>query len=147
MESLDRRQVLCGTAGGVLIAAALTACGGDDDSASNGNDKPKQATQGADGKTVLAQTSAVAVGGGVVVTAPDGKPIVVVQPAAGEFKAFSAKCTHQGTTVGAPKDNTMTCPNHGSRFSAQDGAVQRGPAAAPLSAVQIEVQGTDVVLA
>lgn len=146
-QGLDRRRVLCGIAGAGLIAAALAACS-DSDSGDDSKDssKPSEAQTSA-GKTVLAQTSAVAVGSGVVVNAPDGAPIVVVQPEQGTFKAFSAKCTHQGTTVNAPVDDVITCPNHGSQFSASDGSVERGPATRPLPEVSITVEGSSILLA
>lgn len=139
--------MLCGIAGAGLIAAALAACGDSDGGSSNSGSKPKQATRSADGAVVLARTGEVNVNSGVVVTTPDGDPIVVVQPQAGTFKAFSAVCTHQGTTINAPVDGVMTCPNHGSQFFAANGSVKRGPAARALAPVEIKVQGTDIVLA
>ena len=49
------------------------------------------------GGSVIATTADIPEGGGTVF--PDDK-VVVTQPEAGEFKAFSAVCTHQGCTVG-----------------------------------------------
>ncbi len=40
----------------------------------------------------------------------------------------------------------LACPNHGSRFSAADGSVSRGPAASPLAAVGVRLEGDQVVL-
>lgn len=142
MSSLNRRQMVCGIAGAGLIATALAACS-DDDSSSDSAKKTEKPSSGAK----LAQTVDVPEGSGVVVMSPEGAPIVIVQPTAGQFKAFSAVCTHQGTTVDAPQDGVITCPNHGSQFALEDGAVERGPATRPLPAVAITVQGSDIVAA
>lgn len=100
---------------------------------------------GSGGGSALAQTSQVPVDGGVVVNADGG--IVITQPAAGTFKAFTAICTHQGCTVSSVSDNQITCPCHGSVFSAKDGSVISGPAQAPLSAKNIKVSGSQIFLA
>ena len=87
------------------------------------------------------------VGGSTIVNGPDGTPIVIVQPTAGTFKAYDARCTHMGTTVGAPENGVMTCPNHGSRFNAADGSVVNGPAGSPLKSISIAVNGDSITLA
>ena len=82
-------------------------------------------------------------GGGVVLA---DQAVVVTQPQAGQFKAFSAICTHQGCLVSEVADNQILCPCHGSLFSAQDGSVLQGPATAPLPTAGITVDGGSVVL-
>jgi nitrite reductase/ring-hydroxylating ferredoxin subunit len=52
-----------------------------------------------------------------------------------------------GTTVGAPENDAMTCPNHGSKFSANDGSVINGPAGSPLKEVSVKVDGENITLA
>ena len=47
--------------------------------------------------------------------------------AAGDFKAFTAICTHQGCTVNAVADNVISCPCHGSQYDAS-GRIRKGPA-------------------
>ncbi|PZS25365.1 MAG: (2Fe-2S)-binding protein [Pseudonocardiales bacterium] len=95
---------------------------------------------GAAGKALVA-TSKVPVGTGIVI---DGaSPIAVVQPKAGDFVAFSAVCTHAGCTV-AWAGSGFSCPCHGSTYDAA-GKVTHGPAARPLSAVPVRVEGDNVV--
>jgi len=57
---------------------------------------------------------------------------VVTQPNAGNFKAFSAICTHLGCLVTKVFDGAIYCPCHGSKFSIVDGSVMVGPATQPL---------------
>lgn len=73
--------------------------------------------------------------------------MVVTQPSAGEFKAFSAICTHQGCTVNKVADGTIDCPCHGSKYRIADGSVAAGPAPRPLPAEQITVSGETITLA
>jgi Rieske Fe-S protein len=93
---------------------------------------------------VLISTAKVPVGGGTVVPA---SRVVVTQPTAGTFKAFTAVCTHRGCLVNAVANGTIDCPCHGSQFSATDGSVVHGPAISPLAPVAISVQGTSIVQA
>jgi len=90
----------------------------------------------------LATTAEVPEGGGKII---DGKNIVITQPQAGSFKAFSAICTHQGCIVNSVADGTIDCPCHGSKFSIKDGSVVNGPATSPLGPVAIKVEGTSIV--
>jgi Rieske Fe-S protein len=84
---------------------------------------------------VLGVAKDVPVGGGVVFRAAK---IVVTQPVAGQFAAFSAVCTHQGCVVAEVKDGTINCDCHGSKFGL-DGAVKTGPATQPLPPKQVSV--------
>ncbi len=72
---------------------------------------------------------------------------MVTQPAAGEFKAFSSKCTHMGCAVSSVSDGTINCPCHGSKFDVATGAVKTGPATTPLPATAITVEGDSISLA
>jgi Rieske Fe-S protein len=96
------------------------------------------------GPPVLASTADIPVGGGKILA---DKKIVITQPKAGSFDAFTAVCTHQGCIVGSVAGGTINCPCHGSKFSIADGSVVNGPAASPLAPVSIKVQGTSIVQA
>jgi Rieske Fe-S protein len=92
----------------------------------------------------LALTSDVPVGGGKILA---DKKIVITQPRAGSFQAFTAVCTHQGCTVSSVSGGTVNCPCHGSKFSIANGSVVTGPAPSALAPVSIKVQGTSIVQA
>ena len=93
--------------------------------------------------TVLGQASDIAVGGGAIYTAAK---VVVTQPASGQYKAFSAVCTHVGCLVNKVTSGTIDCPCHGSEFKITNGAVVAGPAPSPLPARQIKIVDDQVVL-
>jgi cytochrome b6-f complex iron-sulfur subunit len=137
------RRVMLATLGGVVVLpGALIACGSssDSNSAAHGSDDKAGATaaNSAGGGSTL-PVAKVPVGQAVLV--PGDKPVLVAQPTAGTFVAFSAICTHQGGTVGAPISGTATCPLHGSEFNALTGAVERGPALRPLPTVPVTRTG------
>ncbi len=50
---------------------------------------------------------------------------------AGQWKAFSATCTHAPCTV-QYSGSSISCPCHGGSFNPSNGAVQSGPPPAPL---------------
>ena len=100
------------------------------------------AASSAPAASALATTSQVPEGGGTINAA---KKVVITQPAAGTFKAFTAVCTHQGCIVSTVSGGTINCPCHGSKFSIKDGSVVNGPAASPLAGIPIKVEGTSIV--
>ncbi|WP_339153830.1 Rieske (2Fe-2S) protein [Streptomyces sp. F41] len=145
---VERRTVVLAV-GAVGAAAALTACGGSDGSGggsggTGGTDPVEQPGSGGAGGAVLAKTADIPEGGGIVFAA---QKVVVTQPRAGEFKAFSATCTHQGCAVKDVTDNVITCPCHNSTFDAATGSPTGGPATQPLPARQISVEGGAITLA
>ncbi|WP_329277243.1 Rieske (2Fe-2S) protein [Streptomyces sp. NBC_00691] len=143
-SATTRRTVL-------VAAAALTAgCGSDDGGDGGTTSAPATpsapATSGspsAHAGKALAKTADIPVGGGTIF---DAEKVVVTQPTAGEFKAFSAVCTHQGCLVNKVADGTIDCPCHGSKFRVTDAAVVAGPAPRPLPAEQITVSGDSIIL-
>jgi len=131
----SRRIVFQGL-GALGTAVALASCGSGD-----GDGGDEAATP--DAGTELATTTEVPVGGGVIL---QEEKIVVTQPTEGEFKAFSAVCTHQGCIV-AEVQETINCNCHNSKYSIEDGSVQGGPAPSPLKEVAITVNGDKIVTA
>ncbi|MFE5709443.1 Rieske (2Fe-2S) protein [Streptomyces sp. NPDC056501] len=135
MSGVARRTVVS-AAGAAGLAAALAACGGGDteDKGSGTEEQPGAA---------LARTADIPVGGGKVIA---GQGLVITQPKAGEFHAFSSKCTHAGCAVSEVKDGVIVCPCHQSRFDVSDGSVKGGPATAPLPPTPIQVVGDEISL-
>jgi len=98
---------------------------------------------GAAAGTLLGLATDIPVGGGKVFLA---QKVVVTQPAKGEFKAFSAVCTHVGCICNQVANGTINCPCHGSEFKITDGAVVTGPAPTPLPARTIAVSDGKIML-
>ena len=142
-SGMNRRRALTGIAAAGIGAPLLAACGGDDDGSTATDPRTPPAAAGLR-RGRLGPTSEVPVGGGTVFA---DQEVVVTQPTEGDFKAFTAVCTHQGCIVGKVEDNTIMCPCHGSAFSAEDGSVTTGPATEPLGAVEINVKGDEITLA
>jgi Rieske Fe-S protein len=149
---VPRQKVIAG-AGFGLVATVVAACstyGNKPEAASGETDTANATTTAgppATGETgspapanAIATTADVPVGSGVIVD-----EIVITQPAAGEFKGFSATCTHKGCTVNEVADGTINCPCHGSKFNL-DGTVANGPATKPLNPETVTVQGDSIVL-
>ncbi|WP_344495284.1 Rieske (2Fe-2S) protein [Nonomuraea monospora] len=145
----SRRATLLG-AGGAGLMTVLAACAGtghtgtghfsaETGEPSGGTTTPAATRSGAG----LARTSDIPEGGGKVF--PDQK-IVVVQPTAGKFRAFSAVCTHQSCTIDDVSSGMINCPCHGSMFWL-DGKVMGGPATRPLPEVEIKIDGDTISLA
>lgn len=128
-----RRTVLLG-GGAIGAAGVLAACGPSPGGPAGGGP--------ADSSGPLVKTADVPVGNGVILRA---RKVVVVQPTAGTFKAYSAVCTHQFCTVASIKDGVIFCPCHGGTYSAKDGSVTGGPAPRPLTPIPVTVQGDEVV--
>lgn len=158
--SPTRRGVVA-AAGGVGLAAVLTACGSgsSSDDAADGSTSSQDPTTGAassapsadpsaaaggGGGTALGKTSDIPVGGGKIFA---DQKVVVTQPTSGQFKGFSAVCTHQGCTVAKVSDGLIMCPCHGSEYKVADGSVAKGPATSALAPKQVSVSGDEITLA
>src|SRR5260370_41204158 len=93
--------------------------------------------------TLLGTVAEIPVGGGKVFAGPK---VVVTQPVKGQFKAFSAVCTHVGCVCDAVAGGTINCPCHGAKFTISTGAVVAGPATSPLPARTIAISGGKILL-
>ena len=160
-RSATRRGVLLGVglagAGGVLAGCSTAAVPyeANEEGQAPGAQQPTVAagSQAAGGGTtagpggitgtLLGHESQVPVGGGTIFTA---EKVVVTQPVKGQFKAFSAICTHVGCLCDAVAGGTINCPCHGSKFSVSTGAVVTGPATSPLPARTIAVTNGEILL-
>ncbi len=162
VPGVSRRRALSGVASVGLSLPLLSACGDDEsgaapsDASTSSSAPPSSSSTSAapsseptsssapaepvaDG---IAATGDVPVGGGVVVA---DEEVVVTRPKAGEFKVFTAVCTHSGCLVGDVTD-TINCPCHGSTYDITTGEPTGGPAPSALDAVDFEISGDQVVL-
>jgi Rieske Fe-S protein len=151
------RRALGGLAAAGASLPLLAACGNNDPQA--GTDPSGTSTSaastgsagaggsgggsGSGGGDALAKTSDIKVGGGEIF---QDQEVVVTQPKAGEFKCFTAVCSHQGCIVSDVSGGTINCACHGSRYSIEDGSVVTGPATFPLAAEPIAVSGGEITL-
>ncbi|KQW52809.1 hypothetical protein ASC77_00350 [Nocardioides sp. Root1257] len=158
-RGITRRRTLAGAAVVGVGVPLLAACGSSDGSeGSTATDpapetpttSPTASAEPSDSATpasptadALTSTGDVPKGGGTIFA---DQKVVVTQPSAGEFKCFTAVCTHQGCVVSSVDGGTINCACHGSTFSIADGSVQNGPATAPLDEVPISVQGDAISL-
>jgi Rieske Fe-S protein len=146
MTDPTRRTVLAGVAG-ISATVALAACGDDSGtdtgtgSGSNNGGAGDTATSAASG--ALGSLADIPVGGG---TFFEAQKVVVTQPTAGQVKAFSTTCTHQGCTINKIEGDLLRCPCHMSGFRIADGSVESGPAPKPLTSVSVKVENGQVVL-
>ena len=75
-----------------------------------------------------------------------GRPAVLLQPAAGEFVAMSAVCTHLGCIVKwVDEKQEFLCPCHAGRFSTS-GQVLGGPPPEPLDTYSVTLDGNDILI-
>ncbi|MCM0618883.1 Rieske (2Fe-2S) protein [Nocardioides bruguierae] len=135
-HGLSRRRALgLGAAG--LTAPVLAACGSSEEAAT---DTEPTATSG----EALGAAADVPVGSGVIYTDAE---VVVTQPTEGEYKGFSAVCTHQGCIVSQISADGIVCTCHNSVFDVATGEVVSGPAPSPLGSVEVTVDGDEVTVA
>ena len=154
------RRTLGGLAAAGVGVPLLAACSGDDSgTATDPNGSSSSAPASSSGSTggtpgdtasgsaaadALTSTSDIEVGGGAIFA---DEKVVVTQPSEGEFKCFTAVCSHQGCLVSSVSDGTINCDCHGSKYSIENGDVEEGPATFPLAEEKITVSGDSISLA
>ena len=144
MTNRPTRRTILIASGATGVTALVAACGGSDDSGGGDSASTTTTAPGQDGAgDKLADTADLPVGGGTIFK---DQKVVVTQPQEGQFKAFSAICTHQQCLVGSVSDGTINCPCHGSKFKIADGSVANGPANKPLAEKTIKVEGDSITL-
>ena len=143
-DGLSRRSVLRGLAVTLVGGVAGFAVARNSGAAHPGSGAANAYGTTPGGGRFLATLRQVPVSGGIVLA---GAQVVLTRDAAGQVHGFSAVCTHQGCTVSTVAGGTIDCPCHGSRFSAETGAVVNGPATRPLPAVPVTVRNGSVYTA
>ena len=93
--------------------------------------------------TLLGKASQIPVGGGVIFA---DQKVVVTQPKAGTYKAFSSVCTHAGCQCNEVASGMINCPCHGASFSISDGSALQGPTQTPLPARTVTVADGEIRL-
>ena len=74
------------------------------------------------------------------------KPVILVRNAGGEFRAFSATCTHLDCTVQYRKDmGLIWCACHNGRYDL-NGRNVAGPPPRPLDEYRVVIQGDDILV-
>jgi Rieske Fe-S protein len=120
---------------------ALAGCGAAQDAANGAASKVSDAATSAVKDAIGKAT--IPVGGGKVLA---DQKVVITQPTAGDYKAFSAVCTHQACIVADVSGGTINCACHGSEFDIATGAVKRGPATQALPAKSVTVSGNGLTV-
>lgn len=67
--------------------------------------------------------------------------VIIAQPSAGNYVAYSTLCPHEGARITKVEGGEVRCMKHGSTFAIEDGAVLTGPAEKPLQPVAVTNNG------
>jgi nitrite reductase/ring-hydroxylating ferredoxin subunit len=138
---ISRRGVIT-SAVGVSAVAALAACSPE---VSDLTSTPAPDAPSTSAPVAVAKTTDIPIGSGKKFDV-EGVQILVTQPRAGEFRGFSAICTHAGFVMTNVANSEIKCDNHGAVYSADDGSVLSGPAPRALGKVTVTVEGDDVLV-
>ncbi|MCS0637356.1 Rieske (2Fe-2S) protein [Streptomyces sp. LP05-1] len=128
-QSAARRTVLKGAALAGAAGAGAAACSTE---SKLGHARQPTPTAPVD----LGAADAVPVGGAKLYRE---QRLVVSRPAEGQYRAFSAQCTHAGCVLAKVDGTEGDCACHGSRFDVTTGLVLQGPASVPLPKVPVKV--------
>jgi nitrite reductase/ring-hydroxylating ferredoxin subunit len=138
---ISRRGVIA-SAVGVSAVAALAACSPE---VSDLTSTPAPEAPATNEPIAVAKTSDIPIGSGKKFDV-EGVQILITQPRAGEFRGFSAICTHAGFVMTNMANSEIKCDNHGAVYSADDGSVLSGPAPRALGKVTVTVEGDDILV-
>ncbi len=98
---------------------------------------PSSGTQAPSGYSLVAELASLGSKTSAYFTHPSyGRSILI--EVSGQWKAFSAVCTHEPCTL-EPDGPNLYCPCHGAEFSTSNGAVLAGPAPAPIPEYGVKV--------
>ncbi len=76
----------------------------------------------------------------------NNKPAILIRLPNGEYRAFSAVCTHLQCTVQYREDfKQIWCACHNARFDL-NGNIASGPPPAPLESFDVNISGDDVIV-
>ena len=76
----------------------------------------------------------------------NNKPAILIRLPNGEYRAFSAVCTHLQCTVQYRQDfKQIWCACHNARFDL-NGNVSSGPPPAPLESFDVNISGQDIIV-
>jgi Rieske Fe-S protein len=137
--AMTRRTLIVRGGLSALALGALSSCTNYGSGATPSQAGPSSAAAGAAVTTTKAD---IPVGSGKIFAEAQ---TVITQPKSGQFKAFTAICTHQQCTV-ADVTTTINCNCHGSKFSITDGSVVNGPAQLPLAAKKLTASGNKLTV-
>lgn len=142
-QSLSRRRALGAAAGVGVGLPALAACAGEDPAESSETTAAPDDRDAPVEVSTLTTVGDVPIGGGVILGETE---IVVTQPTEGDFRGFSAICTHQGCIVREVAE-TINCFCHGAKYSLESGEPVSGPANVALASRDLRIEGDDILLA
>ena len=142
---IARREAL-GVGVASIGAVTLAACAAEPEQAET---TPPSATvdQAPDelpAEILLGPAGDILVGSGNKYPVDETLTILVTQPKAGDYRGFSATCTHSGCIVSGVQEGEIACGCHGARFDTETGAVLAGPARTALGRITIELRGSDL---
>lgn len=142
---LARREVL-GIATAATAAVALSACAAEPEAIDSTAPSATvdEAPAELSGEILLGLASDVMVGSGNKFMVDEMLTILVTQPKAGDYRGFSATCTHSGCIVTGVQEGEIACGCHGARFDVESGAVLAGPARTALGRINIELRGDEL---
>lgn len=96
------------------------------------------------GEVLLGLASEVPLGGGTKFKVDSTLTVLVTQTKSGNFKAFSATCTHAGCIVSGVENNEIACGCHGAKFDPESGMAIAGPARSALGKISLEIRGDEI---